>query len=342
MSTDNISSTAESPEATPGQNETQDTTELTLRDALAAELNKDSPSDGPAVTVAADVQAEAETTTEAPAVEALEPPARWSAAEREVFTKLPPEAQRVVLERHKEMEADYTRKTMELAEQRKPLDEFTKLFEPAKQRLELAGLTPAQVTKQLLAIQSFVETNPAEGLKWLAQNYKVDLSTLVPKDDEFMDPSVKALRDEVNQLKSQLQQREQAVQSQNAAEVTKTITDFSSSKNADGTPKYPHFEALKGIMAPMVHGGKTLEQAYELASYTLPETRERIASEAAKAAQAETIKKAEEERKAKAKDAKTSSQVIRSRGTATIDDDSKSESLRAELAKNLRSFTGRI
>jgi len=95
-------------------------------------------------------------------------------------------------------------------------------------------------------------------------------------------------------------------------------------------------------MVPLYGQGKTLEEAYELASYTLPHVRERIASEAAKAAQAEALKKAEEERKAKAKDAKTAGQIIRSRGTAA-EDEGKPTTLRQELEKNLRALqSGRI
>ena len=346
MSTDPSLNTAESPETTNGQSETQATTpsEKSLREELAAALDLHESSDTPEGSVATEATTEqvaAEPAKETPAT-AQEAPQHWPAEKRETFAKLPREAQDLVLERHKEMEADYTRKTMELAEQRKPLDEFTKLFEPAKQRLELAGLTPAQVTRQLLAAQSLIETNPVEGLKWLAQSYKVDLSTLVPKEDEYVDPAYKALRDELNQLKSQLSQREQAVQRQNAEAVQKTITDFSSSKNADGTAKYPHFDSLRNLMGPIVADGKTLEQAYELASYTLPEVRERIASEAAKAAQVEALKKAEEERKQKAKDVKGATQVIRSRGTAS-EQPTGDLTLRQELAKNLRSLqSGRI
>jgi hypothetical protein len=348
MSTDPSLNTAESPETISGQNETQATTasERSLREELAAALDLHESSDtpeGPVATEATTEQVAAEPATETPAVQAQEAPQHWPAEKREVFAKLPREAQDLVLERHKEMEADYTRKTMELAEQRKPLDEFTKLFEPAKQRLELAGLTPAQVTRQLLAAQSLIETNPVEGLKWLAQSYKVDLSTLVaPKEDEYVDPAYKALRDEVNQLKSQLSQRDIAVQRQNAEAVQKTITDFASSKNADGTAKYPHFDNLRNLMGPLVNEGKTLEQAYELASYTLPEVRERIASEAAKAAQAEALKRAEDERKQKAKDVKGAAQVIRSRGTAS-EPTKGNTTLRQELENNLRALTsGRI
>lgn len=317
--------------------------EMSLRESLAAALKEysDTPEE-PVATEATTESVATETVAEPPAVQAQEAPQHWPSEKREMFSKLPPEAQTFILDRHKEMESDYTRKTTELAEQRKPLEEFSRLFEPYKQQLELAGRTPAQVTQQLLAAQSFLERNPIEGLKWLAQSYKVDLSALLPpKEDEYTDPTVLALKQELNQLKSQLQQREQAVQSQNAAEVQRVITEFQSAKNADGTAKYPHFESLKPLMGPLVAQGKTLEEAYELTSYTLPEVRERIASEAAKAAQAEALKKAEEDRKAKAKDAKTATQVIRSRGNA-VEDSTGKLSLRQELAKNLRESSGRI
>jgi hypothetical protein len=331
-------------------NETGETTnveeiapsEMSLRDTLAAALNEhsDTPQE-PVATDAATDQAAPETVAEAPAPQA-QAPTHWPSEKREMFSKLPPEAQTFILDRHKEMESDYTRKTTELAEQRKPVEEFGKLFEPYKQKLELAGMTPAQVTRQLLAAQNVLEQNPIEGIKWLAQSYKVDLSTLLPKpEDEFSDPKVSALERELNQLKAQLQSREQEVQRQNAAEVNKVITDFASSKNADGTPKYPHFDSLKSLMGPMVAQGKTMEEAYSLAEYTLPEVRERIASEAAKAAQAEALKKAEDDRKAKAKDARTAGNVIRSRGTA-VEDTTGKTSLRQELAKNLRESGGRI
>lgn len=315
-----------------------------MREELVAALNEHSDTpEGPVATEAAPAEAATAPVEEATAPQA-QAPSHWPAEKREAFSRLPREAQDFILERHKDMEADYTRKTMELAEQRKPLEEFSKLFEPMKQQLELAGRTPAQVTQQLLAAQRFLDTNPAEALKWLAQSYKVDLNNLVaPKaDEEYMDPTMKALRDEVNQLKAQLQAEKQAVQRENADAVQKTITDFAATKNADGTAKYPHFDQLRSLMGPIVAGGKTLEQAYELASYTLPEVRERIASEAAKAAQAEVLKKAEEERLKKLKDAKGAASVIRSRGTATEPSNEKL-TLRQELARNLKELqSGRI
>lgn len=95
-------------------------------------------------------------------------------------------------------------------------------------------------------------------------------------------------------------------------------------------------------MGPLVAQGKTMVEAYNETQYILPEVRERLQSENAKAAQSEALKKAEEARKAKAKDVRGNNQVIRSRGTAS-EDGGKPGTLRQELAKNLADLqSGRI
>lgn len=311
--------------------------------AVAAELLN--TSDVPQETVAnvpADVQAEAETATETPVVETLEAPQHWPAPQREAFAKAPKDVQEWILNTRKEFEAEITRKNTELSNQRKPVDEINAIFEPYRQEMELAGVKPADAVQRLLAAQRFLQSDPSKAIPWLAQQFNVDLRTLLPKEDEFTDPTVKALRDELNQLKATLQQREATSHQSQVSEAQKIIREFAEAKNQDGTPKYPHYERLKSVMAPYVAQNKTLEEAYEIASYTLPEVRERIASEAAKAAQAEAVKKAEEERKKKAKEVQGTAQIIRSRGTAAEDSGTKL-TLRQELAKNFRDITqGRI
>ena len=348
MSTENSSSMAEKPETIPSPNETPDTTvsEPSLREQLAAALKmdiSDSPNSETVADVPADVQAETETVAETPADPAPEPPATWPADEKARFAQLPRETQDYLLLREKEREADYTRKTMEAAEARKSADELTRTLDPYKQQMELAGISPAQAIQRLLAAQRFLETNPQDAIKWLAQSFNVDLGSFAPKEEEaYTDPALKAMRDEVNQLKAQLNQRQQVEQQQSVSEVQKQINEFQGAKNEDGSLKYPHFEKLRTVMGPLVAQGKTMVEAYNETQYILPEVRERLQSENAKAAQSEALKKAEEARKAKAKDVRGNNQVIRSRGTAS-EDGGKPGTLRQELAKNLADLqSGRI
>lgn len=345
MSTENSSSTAESPETTSSPSETVDTTGLSLREQLAAALDiqiDDTPEE-PVESVTTDVTVDAEPEAETPAVEALEAPTNWPAEQREKFTVLPRETQEWLLSRDKDMVENYTRKTTELAEQRKAAEEITSVLEPYKQQMELAGIAPAQAIQRLLAAQKMLETNPTEGLKWLAQQYQVDLSRFTPTESEaYTDPVVKELRDRLAKLESEKQRTEQQVHQQNVSQAQKLINDFKGAKQDDGSLKYPHFDKVEALMGPLVAQGKTLEEAYDITQYTVPEIRERIASEAGKAAQAEALKKTEEARRAKAKEVKGASQVIRSRGTAT-EDAGSNKSLRQELAANLAALqTGRI
>ena len=314
-----------------------------MREELAAalELNRDTPPE-PVANEAPIVDEGTEAVTETPTLEALESPSNFSAEQRETFGKLPREAQEIVLARHRDMLEDYTRKTTELANQRKPVDEINAILEPYKQEMELQGVKPAEVVQRLLAAQRFLQADPSKALPWLAQQFNVDLKSLVPQDEAYVDPTVKALRDELNQLKASLQQREATTQQGQVAEAQKIIKEFAEAKTDKGEPKHPHYERLKSVMAPYVAQGKTLDEAYEISSYTLPEVRERIASEAAKAAQAEAVKKAEEDRKKKAKEAQGATQIIRSRGTAA-ETEGKKLTLREELARNFRDLTeGRI
>lgn len=346
MSTENFSSTAEKPETTRSQSEeTTSKSEQSLRDQLAAELEKsfaDTPQE-PVPTETVSETTEPEPVAEPTVAETQEAPAHWPAEQREAFAKLPKEAQDFVLSRHKEMEADYTRKTTELADQRKSYEELIKVFEPYQQQLALAGKTPAQAAQQLLAAQKVLDTNPLEGLKWLAQSYGVDITSLIPKQDEvYTDPELKKLRDEINQLKSERQREAQMQQQAQAQAIQKQIDDFRSAKDANGQPKYPYFDKVRSLMGPLVAEGKTLDEAYDNVVYTLPEVRERIASEAAKAAKAEALKQAEEDRKKKAKAVNGSAPVIRSRGP-TDTDTQKTGSLRQELEKAFKeSQSGRI
>lgn len=346
MSTDLSLSTAGSPETTSSPSETQDTTvsERSLREELAAALHielDDTPKE-PVESVTTDVTVEAETVAETPALVALEAPTNWPAEQREGFTTLPRETQEWLLSRDKDMVENYTRKTTELADLRKSAEEVTSVLEPYRQQMELAGVSPSQAIQRLLAAQKFLETNPTEGIQWLANQYQVDLSGFVKKDETYTDPDVKALRDELNQLKSERQLEQRRVQAETTTVIQKQINEFKDSKNEDGTLKYPHFDKVKGIMAPLVNEGKSLADAYETAKYTLPEIREHIAAEAAKAAQAEALKKAEEARRTKAKEVKVTGNIIRSRGTAAEDVPANKRTLRQELAANLAEQSGRI
>jgi hypothetical protein len=309
---------------------------------LASALETKDPSSPPPET-AADAeetgeQVSTETTAEVESEKTIDVPS-LSAEQREEFAKLPPGLQRFIADRHRDMQSDYTRKTEEVAKERTKYQELETAFEPYRDELSMQGTTPAQAAARLLAAQRVLTRDPINGLKWLSQNLGVDLRQLAPqpdKDEEFLDPQVKALKDEVSSLKAQLGQFSVGIQQSKQSEAQKIIEDFKSAKDESGNLKHPHFDnpEVKAVISGLIGQGKTLTEAYERAVYVLPEVRTKIAEEAAKAAQAEVTKKAEEARKLKLAAAKTAAQTIRSRGTA--DDKRESGSIEDALRAAMR------
>lgn len=313
---------------------------------LSAALAESDKSSSPPPETAASAEETGEqvsTETTATATDEVEAPAEMSAEQRVAFKALPIDAQRQVAERYTEVRRTLTQKTEEISKERAKIEEFEKVFEPHRQQLELQGITPAQAASRLLAAQRLLESNPVEGFNWLAKSLGVDLRQLAPqpdKEEEFLDPTVKALKDEVSSLRAELNQQKVGTQSARAQEVQKIISDFKSAKDEAGNLKHPHFDNpdVQAVISGLVGQGKSLDEAYERAVFVLPEVRTKIAEDAAKAAQAEAAKKAEEARKQKLVAAKTAAQTIRSRGTA--DEKTQSVSIEDALRAAMRDASG--
>lgn len=297
-----------------------------LEDMLASAMEEAQKSDSPTETAVNAEETGAQVSTETaseidPAQQTIEPPAEMSAEQREGFKALPVDIQRQVADRYADVRKTLTQKTEEIAKERSKYQELETAFEPYREQLSLQGVTPAQAAQKLLAAQNVLTRDPVNGLKWLAQSLQIDLRQLAPsenKEEEYLDPQVKALKDEVGSLKAQLQQFQVGVRETKVSEAQKIISDFKDAKDAAGNLLHPHFENadVQAAIAGLVSKGKTLDEAYTAAVYVLPEVREKIAQEAAKAAQAEAAKNSEEARKKKLTEAKTAAQTIRSRGAA--------------------------
>lgn len=109
-----------------------------------------------------------------PAEPAIDPPASMSAEERERFAKLPRDAQEWIVSREKSLTSDYTRKTQEIADNRKKVQselsevqqkrqQYADNLEYLEQRISTAlssGLSDADM-------QRLYQENPAE---WARQN----------------------------------------------------------------------------------------------------------------------------------------------------------------------------
>jgi len=232
----------------------------------------------------------------------LDPPARWSAEDKTAFAALPREAQEVVLKRERDRDAEFTRKSQEYAEKDRRWQGVEAVLGPRRQTFAMEGLNEEQALGQLFAISDFATKDPASFIRWFAQQRQVDLSTLTPQAaDEYIDPAVRSLQQQVQTLTSTLTSQEQARAQQAQAQAMAEIEAF---KN---DPSHPHFESVKEHMGALYAGGKatSLQDAYDQAVWANAETRALLIEEQQREAQV----KAEKDRKERAEKAKKAAGV---------------------------------
>lgn len=275
-----------------------------IADALRASFTEEAPETEPSsFEEEIETEAEAEVETEGEEAEpvGVTAPEHWSAEDRDLFSKLPPEAQSVLLNKDKEWQRGY----QQVKESTK---DWETLFEPYKQRLDYMGMTPQQAVRQLLAAQQMLDSNPLQGIQQLAQSYGVDLRQLYASkpDDEYVDPEVKRIREELQQTRSYIENQARQAQMQNVQTIQQQITAFKSAKDEAGNPAHPHFDSVRHLMAPLVQQGKSLEEAYREAVWSVPEYRE----SAIKAEREKAAAELDAARKKKAADAKKRGRAV--------------------------------
>ena len=215
-----------------------------------------------------EVAAEAEEASEDAEPEGIPAPEHWTSEQKEAFTSLTPEAQRVLLDRDAEFQKGYQERVQGIAN-------IQQALEPYKQIIAQMGVSEDQAIRSLFAAYGQLTANPLEGIRRLAQNFGV-LDQLAEPDtnDDFVDPEIKALREQVQNLQGQLHQfgeyQSQSVQAQGQQQVE----SFKSATDANGNLLHPHFEDALPLIVPLVQSGKSLEEAYEEAKWSVPAYRE--------------------------------------------------------------------
>ena len=277
-------------------------------------------------------------TTDQPATEAkaepaspqtIEPPKSWSAADKATWATIPPAARDIIARREEQVARGFQQK----AEESRAYEPLINALTPHANRLQSQGRHPAEVISQLLDTQARFEANPAEGVKWLAQAYGVDLSKLAAPPSqgagagEWVDPQIAAIDQRLSQYErhvqtlAQQQEQERAAMAQDAAarEVASVEQD---------TAKFPHFQAVREEMSRLVLAGVTtdLADAYERAVWTNPAIRERI--------QQDTLKAQRDAETKAASAARNRGVSVRNNPSSASLAPASAESLRDELLRN--------
>jgi hypothetical protein len=252
---------------------------------------------------------------EAAELEALPAPNHWPKDFAAKFEALEVPAQHLFMQRYKDLEGDYTKKTQAISQYRKRQEAFDEIMAPFKSQFERAGMDDVGAVRQLLAAHDYLRKDPANAINWLASQYGVDIGAIgndPALEDEFADPQVKALQQQVAQLTGFIQNQQTQQQSYEQASTQSFIDQFAAETDASGNPAHPHFETVRSVMGSLISSGNAtdLKSAYEAAVYANPELRqEELKRVAARQSQAkvktEAVQKAKKAQRSKVRGSAT-------------------------------------
>jgi hypothetical protein len=209
-------------------------------------------------------------------VQPVEPPARWTPEEKAKFAAWPRDVQEAVVERHKALEADYTRKTQEAADIRRSAEPILNAVKPFEQYLnQLApriGQTPDKMIGQLLGVEYQLRTGDAyekaAALHQIAQSYGIDLAALSRGElPQGADPAYSQLRQSFGTIEQRLAQIEADREAEQQRQTVSQIQTFATATDEAGRPKHPYFDRVRGVMGQLMHGDPSLslDAAYQKA-----------------------------------------------------------------------------
>jgi hypothetical protein len=234
-------------------------------------------------------------------LEAITPPTHWPNDFKEQFNEMDATGQHLFMKRYKDLEGDYTKKTQSLAKYRKRQESLDQIMSPYMGDFERAGMDQIGAVRQLFAAHDYLRKDPKQAIQWLAKNYGVDMSEvgMDTAEDDYADPQVKALQQQVAQLQGFLQNQQQT-QMQSVQQNTQSMIDqFAGEKDANGNLKHPHFSEVRDRMGVLIQGNQApdLPTAYEMAVYADPKLRQGLmdnyaASKTQKEVKTEAVKKA--------------------------------------------------
>jgi hypothetical protein len=248
--------------------------------------------------------AQPETATQPREGEAAAAPANWSAADREAFSKLPPEGQQFLLRRHSEMEGDYQRRVQATAQ----ADSFVRNLAPIftdpviAGSIREAGWAPTDAIREWAALhRRALSPNLNDRIAMvqeIAQRCGVDPAAVAPSrsggpgqlsEADLADPAIRYFADHVGQTSNRVQALEgliQQMQQANAqaaqAEALKVtrwgIDSFAEEKGPDGKLLRPDFDTVLPQIIELFQAnpGRDLREAYEAARWWNPVTREQL------------------------------------------------------------------
>lgn len=198
--------------------------------------------------------------------------AHWPEEKRKTFQNLSKEAKEFVLEREKNFNSDYTKKTQKHAEELRIAEKYKQALSPHEDYLRSIGMDPMDAATNLIAFERrLANASPKEKaqiIRQLADQYKADFTD---ESEEPVDPKISRLESKVLEQENYLRRIDQERKEAKEYEIQRTINDFKNTKDSSGRPKYPHFESVMQDMGDFIETAErrgkhiTMESAYESA-----------------------------------------------------------------------------
>ena len=254
-----------------------------------------------------------------PAAAKPEPPdfakatATWSQADRDAVAKLPDDAKEFVLRRERERDADYTRKTQEIAGFRRDYEPIDQLLSPHADMMREKGFTKAALIQAWYNVEKgLMQGGPtaAQLVAGIVDNYRLDRSAIAralgitpsatqavanppqPQPEPGTQPiqlppeiaqKFKQYDDYLAQQAQTEQRRAQLAYNDAATRVVSEIDQFAAASDSAGALLHPHFRAVENDMAVLAQlaqaRGKAvppLSDLYDQAVWANPSTRAEI------------------------------------------------------------------
>ncbi len=209
----------------------------------------------------------------------MDAPAHWASADREMFAKQTPEAQKWLMERSNAMDAAHTQRSQEIA----PIRGFMEKWDPYFRQM---GADPGAAMNHVMEAEYILRTGTQaqklDLLKQLIHDYGVEAPGEGGENAPPQDPRVDQLAQQMQELAHR--NNAQAMHAQNAQmqAANNAIHSFTSAKNEDGTLAHPFFGDVQVDMERLaqadIDSGRQpdLKDLYDRACWANPTVRQKL------------------------------------------------------------------
>lgn len=254
-------------------------------EAHAPEVSEAPEGQEPASAAPEAVEAHQQEPDDEPSAPPEEPkvPSGWTAKTKEKWASLDADVKAEVLKR----EADFHKGIAEYKEHANKFKAIEKAYTPYLANIQSSGVPVEQAISNLMGLDHALRhSNPeqkTEILRRVAQMYQVNPADLAkqPDDQPYVDPEIAKVQAKIQEMERREQQAQEAA----------AIQQIQAFATAEG---HEHFEQVKEDMRVFLLSGKAadLQQAYDMAIWANPSTREIVIAkqrEAARKAEAARI-----------------------------------------------------